>query len=663
MSNRLADETSPYLRQHADNPVDWWPWGDDAFAEARRRDVPVLVSIGYSACHWCHVMAHESFEDDATAAVMNERFVNVKIDREQRPDVDAVYMEATQAMTGHGGWPMTVFVDHDGRPFHCGTYYPKVRARRHAELRRAAPRRRRRVAEQARRTARAGRPAHRAPAAARAPGVERPATCPSRHVLDEALRGSARRPRRPGRRVRTGAEVPAVDEPRRAAPVRLVHRRRRRSHLARRHGLGRHVGPPRRRLRPVLGRRHLARAPLREDALRPGAARAGLPARLAGHRQPAATARCSTSSWATCCATCATPTAASTRPRTPTARARRACSTRGRPTSCSTCSDPTTAPAPPSSGACSRAATSRAGPSSTGCTPAVASIGRLRSKRPGSGSSTARATRVRPGLDDKVLTEWNALMIATLAEAGPACGRPDWTAAAVEAGDFLLRRAAARRRALAAVVAGRSAGALGARLRRRPRRPGRRLHPPLRGHRRGPLDRRSHRDRRRAARPVLGRRGGRRVHHRPRRRAADRPPEGPARQRHPVGQLARRRRPPPPRRAHRRRPATWSEPRTSCGCSARSPASTRPRWPTCWPPSTSSPTASTRSSSPATAPTCSRSSGPAWRPRAVLAWGERFESPLWRRPSRRREGLRLPRLRVRRARATNAADLARALLG
>src|SRR6056297_787530 len=124
LMNRLADETSPYLRQHADNPVDWFPWGDDAFAEARRRDVPVMISVGYSACHWCHVMAHESFEDAATAAVMNERFVNVKVDREERPDVDAIYMEAVQAMTGHGGWPMTVFVDHEGRPFFGGTYFP-----------------------------------------------------------------------------------------------------------------------------------------------------------------------------------------------------------------------------------------------------------------------------------------------------------------------------------------------------------------------------------------------------------------------------------------------------------------------------------------------------------------------------------------------------------
>ncbi|MGH9281945.1 MAG: thioredoxin domain-containing protein, partial [Acidimicrobiales bacterium] len=117
----------PYLRQHADNPVHWQPWDDEAFAEARQRDVPVLVSIGYSACHWCHVMAHESFEDETTAKVMNELFVNVKVDREERPDVDAIYMDATQAMTGHGGWPMTVFCTPEGRPFHCGTYFPKDR--------------------------------------------------------------------------------------------------------------------------------------------------------------------------------------------------------------------------------------------------------------------------------------------------------------------------------------------------------------------------------------------------------------------------------------------------------------------------------------------------------------------------------------------------------
>jgi uncharacterized protein YyaL (SSP411 family) len=125
--NRLADETSPYLRQHADNPVDWYPWGDDAFAAARRGDKPVLLSVGYSACHWCHVMAHESFEDPEIAALMNELFVNIKVDREERPDVDEIYMEAVQALTGQGGWPMTVFLTPDGRPFFGGTYFPSTR--------------------------------------------------------------------------------------------------------------------------------------------------------------------------------------------------------------------------------------------------------------------------------------------------------------------------------------------------------------------------------------------------------------------------------------------------------------------------------------------------------------------------------------------------------
>ena len=124
--NRLAGETSPYLRQHADNPVDWYPWGDAAFATARDRDVPILLSVGYSACHWCHVMAHESFEDADTAALMNELFVNVKVDREERPDVDAIYMDAVQAMTGQGGWPMTVFLTPAGKPFFGGTYFPSV---------------------------------------------------------------------------------------------------------------------------------------------------------------------------------------------------------------------------------------------------------------------------------------------------------------------------------------------------------------------------------------------------------------------------------------------------------------------------------------------------------------------------------------------------------
>ena len=122
--NRLVSATSPYLLQHADNPVDWQEWSAAAFEEARRRDVPVFLSIGYSACHWCHVMAHESFEDPVTAQLLNDLFVSIKVDREERPDIDAIYMDATVAMTGQGGWPMSVFLDHEGRPFFAGTYFP-----------------------------------------------------------------------------------------------------------------------------------------------------------------------------------------------------------------------------------------------------------------------------------------------------------------------------------------------------------------------------------------------------------------------------------------------------------------------------------------------------------------------------------------------------------
>ena len=122
--NRLAAETSPYLLQHADNPVDWYPWGDEALERARAENRPILLSIGYAACHWCHVMERESFEDERTAALMNEHFVSIKVDREERPDLDAIYMDAVQAMTGHGGWPLTAFLTPDGRPFYAGTYYP-----------------------------------------------------------------------------------------------------------------------------------------------------------------------------------------------------------------------------------------------------------------------------------------------------------------------------------------------------------------------------------------------------------------------------------------------------------------------------------------------------------------------------------------------------------
>ena len=124
MANRLANETSPYLKQHANNPVDWYPWGSEALEKAKHEGKPILLSIGYAACHWCHVMAHESFEDETTAQLMNEKFVNIKVDREERPDIDNIYMQAVQAMTGHGGWPMTMFLLPDGSPFYGGTYFP-----------------------------------------------------------------------------------------------------------------------------------------------------------------------------------------------------------------------------------------------------------------------------------------------------------------------------------------------------------------------------------------------------------------------------------------------------------------------------------------------------------------------------------------------------------
>src|SRR6201981_1276725 len=135
MANRLAQETSPYLLQHRDNPVDWHPWGGAGLARARERPRPTLLSVGYSACHWCHVMERESFEDAETAAYMNEHFVCIKVDREERPDVDALYMEAVQAMSGHGGWPMTVFFDPDGVPFYGGTYFPPDEGRRRPSCR------------------------------------------------------------------------------------------------------------------------------------------------------------------------------------------------------------------------------------------------------------------------------------------------------------------------------------------------------------------------------------------------------------------------------------------------------------------------------------------------------------------------------------------------
>ena len=138
--NRLSRELSPYLLQHAENPVDWYPWGPEALDRARTGQKPIFLSIGYSACHWCHVMAHESFEDPRIAQLLNEHFVSIKVDREERPDLDRIYMEAVQLMTGQGGWPMSVFLTPEGKPFFGGTYWPPRAAARHARLRRGADR-------------------------------------------------------------------------------------------------------------------------------------------------------------------------------------------------------------------------------------------------------------------------------------------------------------------------------------------------------------------------------------------------------------------------------------------------------------------------------------------------------------------------------------------
>ena len=123
--NRLAESKSPYLLQHADNPVNWYPWGDEAFRKAAEEDKPIFLSIGYATCHWCHVMAHESFEDDEVAALLNKHFIAIKVDREERPDVDQIYMTVCQALTGRGGWPLSVFITPDKKPFFAGTYFPK----------------------------------------------------------------------------------------------------------------------------------------------------------------------------------------------------------------------------------------------------------------------------------------------------------------------------------------------------------------------------------------------------------------------------------------------------------------------------------------------------------------------------------------------------------
>ena len=336
MANRLKDATSPYLLQHADNPVDWWEWEPAAFEEARRRNVPVLLSVGYAACHWCHVMAHESFEDEATAAYLNEHFVSIKVDREERPDVDAVYMDATTSMTGHGGWPMTCVLDHDGNPFFAGTYFPDQPRHGQPSFRQVLealadawqtkPEDVQRVAGKLRE--------HLGRATAMAAGA----------ITEETLAEAVNLLEREYDGVNGGFGASPKFPP--SMVLEFLRRRGARSDGAGHpggHGSRRHLRPARRRLRALLRRPVLGGAPLREDALRQRPA--ARPVRAGGW------ARSATGSLArprsSCSASWAPPRAGSRRPWTPTAKGSRASSTPGHRRSSPRCSARTTGPGRP----------------------------------------------------------------------------------------------------------------------------------------------------------------------------------------------------------------------------------------------------------------------------------------------------------------------------
>ena len=500
--NRLARETSPYLRQHADNPVDWYPWGDEAFAAARERDVPVLLSVGYSSCHWCHVMAHESFEDDDIAAEMNRRFVNIKVDREERPDIDAVYMEATQAMTGSGGWPMTVFMTPDGRAVLLRHLLPAGAPGRAPVVPRDHERGVTRRGPTGARTC-STRPTaspRRSVATWRQAGADLPTT----ETLDEATMsmlssfdqqwgGFGRAPKFPQsmslghllrhhHRTGSAAALEAVVTSLDAMAA---------------GGMYDHIGGGFSRYsvdeqwlvphfeKMLYDNALLARAVRpRRDRHRRGAVRAG------GRRD----LRVRHS------ATSPTPTAGATPPRTPTASPpsgptmpRRARSTSGhRPRSRRPW--PTRASGPRAEAACDWygivdggnfegasipnriPARGRARPITRDRTAARAALADARAKRP------------RPGLDDKVLTEWNAYFVTAAAEAGAALGRPDWIGRGVQTAEFLLGNLVRDDgRWLRSWQADGGAPAPG--VRGRPRRPGRGVPRAPRRHRRGPLAR------------------------------------------------------------------------------------------------------------------------------------------------------------------------------
>src|SRR6266513_661148 len=280
MANRLANQTSPYLQQHAANPVDWYPWGPEALERARREDKPILLSVGYSACHWCHVMAHARFEDPAVAALMNRLFVNVKVDREERPDLDQIYQSAHQMLAQRpGGWPLTMFLAPDGTPFFGGTYFPKAARFGLPGFAQLCERIAAIWRDQQPDIASQNSEMHKALARTL------PRRAPPRVLAGFAARNArsaARRFRCPLRRLRRRAEVSASD---RSRVVPAQGRDRHRAHHAQAHVRGRHLRSARRRLQPLQRRRAVDDPALREDALRQRAAARAARRRLAGHRR------------------------------------------------------------------------------------------------------------------------------------------------------------------------------------------------------------------------------------------------------------------------------------------------------------------------------------------------------------------------------------------
>ena len=440
--NRLAAETSPYLRQHADNPVDWYAWGAEAFAEAQQSDRPILLSVGYSACHWCHVMAHESFEDPTTAAIMNELFVNVKVDREERPDVDAIYMEAVQTLTGHGGWPMTVFLTPVGEPFYGGTYFPPtVRGGMPAfadVLQRIgeawSDQRDDAVAQAAQLTEVLGRSAQLTPAT-QLPGADLvgQAAMSLKDLHDPEWGGFGGAPKFP-QLMTLDALLRAYHQSRDEALLEMVTTS---LDAMASGGIYDHLGG---RVCPVLGRRSLARPSLREDALRQRPLVRVLSPGLASHR----------------------------REQVPPGRRRTIAyvlrDLRHAAGGFFSAEDADSEGVEGKFYVWSRDQINAVlGENSAefcnwfGVTEEGNFEGKNILWRPTRGDLgraagielsrqrlfQAREMRIRPGLDDKVLAEWNALMLASLAEAALVTSNHQWLAAAIKNGEFLadnLRR-------------------------------------------------------------------------------------------------------------------------------------------------------------------------------------------------------------------------------